>query len=118
MALGVGESSGGVEVVCVDGEGFAVDEGYHGLGAAGGGQVERFGGVGNGGADSLGLVHFGQHAAAVWRAGEGGLACAQSRTTQTPRPSLAPMAGGDWVLGGLTHQLFERNRLQFVIEER
>jgi hypothetical protein len=44
--------SGGAEPLgggCVDGEGFAVDEDHHGHGAAGGGEVDRFGGVGNGG---------------------------------------------------------------------
>ena len=45
-ALGVGESSGSVEVVGVDREGLAVDHGHHGHGAAGGGEVDRFGGVG------------------------------------------------------------------------
>ena len=45
-ALSVGESSGGVEMVCIDREGFAVDHGHHGHGAAGCGKVNRFSGVG------------------------------------------------------------------------
>jgi hypothetical protein len=55
-ALGDGESSGGAQVVCADGQRRAVDERGHGHGAAGAGKVDRFGGVGNGGGAQLNPV--------------------------------------------------------------